>query len=91
MLIKAAKASENHMQGQISKSVDFRKALTEIFLFDTRATVSIIGRQVTIGNQLSVNKLYTPRNIVETSGSRLDIIGKYKFLSSYQCWGKSND
>ena len=28
--IKAAKASENHVQGQISKEVDFRKALTEI-------------------------------------------------------------
>ena len=39
--IKAAKASENHVQGQISKSLDFRKALTEIFLFDTGATVSI--------------------------------------------------
>ena len=33
--IKAAKASGNHMQGKISKNVDFRKALTEIFLFDT--------------------------------------------------------
>ena len=42
--IKAAKASENHVQGQIYKSLDFRKALTEVFLFDTGASVSIIGQ-----------------------------------------------
>ena len=55
--IKAAKASENHVQGKI---VDSRKALTEIFLFDTVATVSIIDQQVAIDNHLSVNKLDTP-------------------------------
>ena len=42
--IKAAKASENHVQGQISKNIDFRKALTVTFLFNTGATVSIIGQ-----------------------------------------------
>ena len=78
--IKAAKASENHVQGQISKDVDFRKALTEIFLFDEGVTVSIIGQQVAIDNHLSVNKLDTPQNIVEASGSRLDIIGKCEFF-----------
>ena len=46
--IKAAKASENHVQGQISKNIDFRKALTKIFLFDTGAT----GEQVAIDNHL---------------------------------------
>ena len=58
--IKAAKASENHVQGQISKNLDFRTALTETFLFDTGATVSIIGQQVALDNHLSVNKLDTP-------------------------------
>ena len=72
--VKAAKASENHVQGQISKSLDFRKALNEVFLFDTGATVSIIGQQVAIDNHVSVNKLDNPCNIVEASGSRLDII-----------------
>ena len=72
--IKAAKASENHVQGQLSKTLDFRKALTEVFLFDTGASVSIIGQQVARDNQLHVTKLTTPRNIVEASGAPLDII-----------------
>ena len=79
------------MQGQISKSLDFRKALTEVFLFDTGASVSIIGQQVAIDNQLHVTKLTTPRNIVEASGAPLDIIGESDLLLSYQCWGKSNN
>ena len=33
--IRAAKQSENHVQGQSSNTHDFRKALTEVFLFDT--------------------------------------------------------
>ena len=66
--IKASKTSENRVQGQISKSVDFRKALTEIFLFDTGATVSVIGQQVAIDNQLHGNKHNSPCNIVEASG-----------------------
>ena len=38
------------------------------------ATVSIIGLQVAKDNKLLVNKLDTPRNIVEATGSRLDIV-----------------
>ena len=86
--IKAAKASENHVQGQISKNIDFRKALTEILFFDTGATVSIIGQQVAIDIHLSVNKLDTPHNIVEASGSRLDIIGKCKLFVNLPVLGK---
>ena len=67
------------MQGQISKSLDFRKALTEVFLFDTGTSVSIIGQQVAKDNQLHVTKLNTPRNIVEASGEPLDIIGESDF------------
>ena len=51
--IKAAKASENHVQGQLSKTLDFRKALTEVFLFDTGVSFSIIGQQVARDNQLN--------------------------------------
>ena len=41
--IRAAKHSENHVQGLLSNKLDFRQALTEVFLFDTGASVSIIG------------------------------------------------
>ena len=44
--IRAAKHSENHVNGQISHKLDFRQALTEVFLFDTGASVSIIGEKV---------------------------------------------
>ena len=73
--IKAAKASDNHVQGLISKKMDFRTALNETFLFDTGGTVSIIGLKVAKDNKLLVNKLDTPRNIVEASGSRLEKCG----------------
>ena len=45
--IKAAKDSENTVQGYVSKNANFRSNQTqETFLFDTVATVSIIGLQV---------------------------------------------
>ena len=44
--IRAAKHSENHVNGQISHKLDFRQALTEVFLFDMGASVSIIGEKV---------------------------------------------
>ena len=67
------------MQGQLSKTLDFRKALTEVFLFDAGASVSIIGQQVAKDNQLHVTQVTIPRNIVEASGAPLDIIGESDF------------
>ena len=43
--IRAAKASENHVQGQLSNTLDFRKALTEVFfLILARQSVSLVKR-----------------------------------------------
>ena len=77
--IRAAKASENHVQGQLSNTLDFRKALTEVFLFDTGASVSIIGQKVAQENHIQVTRLNTPRNIYEASGHPLNIIGECEF------------
>ena len=48
----------------------------ESFLFDTRATVCIIGLQVAKDNNLKISKLKSPRNIIEVSGAPLDIVGE---------------
>ena len=67
--IIAAMASENHVQGQLlSNTLGFRKALTEVFLFDTGAAVSIIGQKVGQDNHIQVTRLNTPRNIYEAIG-----------------------
>ena len=88
---KNKNTSENHVQGQLSKTLDFRKALTEVFLFDTGASVSIIGQQVARDNQLHVTKLTIPRNIVEASGAPLDIIRESDFYVKLPVWEKSNN
>ena len=79
--IKAAKASDNHVQGLISKNMDFRTSLNETFLFDTGATVSIIGLEVAKDNKLLVYKL-------EASGSRLDIVGSCELFVKLKVLGK---
>ena len=86
--IRAAKASENHVQGQLSNTLDFRKALTEVFLFDTGVSVSIIGQKVAKDNQINVTKLTAPRNIYEASGAPLDIIGESEFYVKLLVLGK---
>ena len=79
--IRAAKHSENHVNGKISHKLDFRQALTEVFLFHTGESVSIIGEKVAQENQIHVTKLDTPRNIYEASGHKLNIVvvGNYLF------------
>ena len=86
--IRAAKASENHVQGQLSNTLDFRKALTEVFLFDTGASVSTIGQKVAQYNQIQVTRLNTPRNIYEASGAPLDIIGESELYVKLPVLGK---
>ena len=83
--IRAAKASENHVQGQLSNTLDFRKALTEVFLFDTGASVS---QKVAQDNQIQMTRLNTPRNIYEASGNPLDIIGESEFYVKLPVLGK---
>ena len=86
--IRAAKHSENHVNGQISHKLDFRQALTEVFLFDTGASVSIIGEKVAQDNQIHVTRLDTPRNIYEASGHPLNIVGECEFYVKLSVLGK---
>ena len=86
--IRATKASENHVQGQLSNNLDFRKALTEVFLFDTGASVRIIGQKVAQDNQIQVTRLNTPRNIYEASGAPLNIIKESEFYVKLPVLGK---
>ena len=75
-----AKDSENTVEGYVSKNTNFRSnQAREMFLFNTGATVSIIGLEVARDNGLKMSKLKNPRNIIEASGAKLDIVGQYKF------------
>ena len=58
-------------------------------MFDTGATVSIVGLQVAKDNGLKVNRLKTPRKIVEASGGTLDIVGQCEFYVKLQVLGKT--
>ena len=87
--IKLAKDSENKVQGLISKNTNFRSNQSqEQFLFDTRATVCIIGLEVVRDNKLKINKLTSPKNIIEASGRPLDIIGQCDFFIKLSVLGK---
>ena len=44
-MIQNAKETDNNAQGLISNSTDFRSANVETFLFDSGASVSLIGEQ----------------------------------------------
>ena len=87
--IKAAKETENTVQGLVSNKTDFRSANEETFLFDNGATVSIIGLQVAKENGLKISRLKTPRKIVEASGRTLDIVGQCEFYVKLQVLGKT--
>ena len=71
--IKMAKDSENTVEGYISKDTNFRSNKSrESFLFDTGATVCIIGLEVAKDNNLKISKLTSPRNIIKASGAQLE-------------------
>ena len=59
-----------------------------MFLFDTGASVSIIGEKVAQDNHIQVTRLNTPRNIYEASGAPLDIIGESEFYVKLPVLGK---
>ena len=85
-MVENAKETDNHTQGLISKNTDFRSAKVETFLFDTGASISLMGQQIACENNLTITRLAKLRNIYEASGAKLDIIGscdmyiKLKFL-----------
>ena len=56
---------------------------------DIGATVSIIGLQVAKDNGLTINKLKTPRNIVEASGGKLDIVGSCELFVKLAVLGRT--
>ena len=90
--IKAAKDTENTVQGYVSKNTNFRSnQAQEIFLFDAGATLSIIGLQVAKDNGLQIIKVKTPRNIIEASGTKLDIVGQCEFFVKLQVLGETKE
>merc|ERR1712082_79689 len=74
-IIKNAKETDNSAQGLISRDTDFRSSNWEIFLFDSGASVSIMGEIMARENKLTIRRLSKPRNVHEASGAKLDIIG----------------
>ena len=73
----------------MSNSTDFRSAQDQIFVCDTGAMVSIIGLQVARDNGLRVNRLKTPRKIVEASGGTLDIVGQCELFVKLKVLGRT--
>ena len=88
--IKMAKDAENTVEGYISKNTNFRSnQARNTFLFDTGATVCIIGLEVARDNNLKISKLKSPRNIIEASGAKLDIVGQWEFYIKLSLLGKT--
>ena len=84
-----AKDSENTVEGYISKDTNFRSNKSrESFLFDTGATVCIIGLEVAKDNNLKISKLKSPRNIIKASGAPFDIVGECNFYIKLSVLGK---
>ena len=74
-MIKNARETDNLVQGLISRNTDFRDAKSENFLFDSGASVLIMGEIMAQENKLTIRRLSKPRNVHEASGAKLDIIG----------------
>ena len=88
-MIKNAKETDNHAQGLISRNTDFRSAKIETFLFDTGASISLMGQQIARENNFTINRLAKPRNIYEASGAKLDIIGSCDMYIKLKVLGKT--
>ena len=73
-MIKTARETDNSAQGLISSNTDFRSSNPETFLFDSGASVSIMGEKMARENKLTIRRLSKPRNVHEASGAKLDII-----------------
>ena len=55
-MIKNARETDNSAQGLISRNTDFRDAKSENFLFDSGASVSIMGEIMARENKLTIRR-----------------------------------
>ena len=72
-MIRNARETDNSAQGLISRNTDFRETNLENFLFDSGASVSIMGEIMARENKLTIRRLARPRN-VHASTLRADSI-----------------
>ena len=87
-MIRNARETDNSAQGLISRNTDFRSANSENFLFDSGASVSIMGEIMARENKLTIRRLSKPRNVHEASGAKLDIIGTVDMFVKIAAIGK---
>ena len=87
-MIRNARETDNSAQGLISRNTDFRSANSENFLFDSEASVSIMGEIMARENNLTIRRLARPRNVHEASGAKLDIIGTADMFVKLRAIGK---
>ena len=87
-MIKNERVTDNSAQGLISRNTDFRDAKSENFLFDSGASVSIMGEIMARENNLTIRRLARPRNVHEASGAKLDIIGTADMFVKLRAIGK---
>ena len=87
--IKTARETDNSAQGLISRSTNFREAKAENFLFDSGASVSIMGKIMARENKLTIRRQSKPRNVHEASGAKLDIIGTADMFVNIRAIGKT--
>ena len=88
-MIKNAKETDNSAQGLISSNTDFRSSNLETFLFDSGASVSIMGEKMARENKLTIRRLSKPRNVHKASGAKLDIIGTADMFVKIRAIGKT--
>ena len=88
-MIKNAKETDNSAQGLILSNTDFRSSNPETFLFNSGASVSIMGEIMARENKLTIRRLSKPRNVHEASGAKLDIIGTADMFVKIRAIGKT--